>query len=418
VGCQTATTGAAVPQDDVVLSLRGLAGVVDIDPRRRVAEVLPGTITADLKSAVEEAGLFFPPDPTSEQESTVGGNIASNASGARTFRWGVTENWIRGLEVVTGKGEVHRFFRRRVDKNTAGLRPFLEPLALFAGSEGTLGVVTRAWVDLIEHPGPCVAFLLFFDSLDEALELAVSFRAGTCPESPRCVELLDRTALTIVGGHPGAPAIPGQAGACLYVEFDSRSDSPDRVIEACVVPLADRGLMLDDTVVAVTRRERSLLRELRHFVPESCNQEATRFHAAGGLKVATEFCVPSTHLVEMMRFVEETAREAGVEEMVRYGHVGNGHPHVFMRGRNREEVVHRKQLTHRWYARAVELGGTVSGEHGIGKTRRDILRHLYSPALLEAMRQVKRVFDPGNILAIGNIFPETEPLLPEFFKGS
>ena len=415
VGCQTATTGAAVPQDDVVLCLRKLTGVVDIDKDRCIVEVLPGTITMDLKDAVAGEGLYYPPDPTSEKESTIGGNVASNASGARTFRWGMTSDWLAGLEVVTGTGTVRRFFRRAADKNTAGYRPFHEPVDVFPGSEGTLGIITRIWCRLIPDPGPCAAFILFLPSLQDALEQAVAFRLAGRKGGPRCCELFDSRALDIIKNHECSPSIPAAAGAALYVEFDTDGEEIDRVIDRCLVPLRKSGIMLDDTIVAQTLAERQLIRELRHFVPESCNLEAKSFHANGGLKISTGFCVPAARLVEMMKFVDDTAREDKVDLLVAYGHVGNGHPHIFTRGRNPEEVAARKRLAHRWNVEAVRLGGTVSGEHGIGKTRRDFLRHMYSAETITAMRNLKRAFDPHDILAIGNIFPETESLVPEFF---
>ena len=415
MGCQTATTGAAVPQDEAVLDLRGMAGAVDVDTDRRIVEVLPGTITMDLKDAVAAEGLYYPPDPTSEKESTIGGNVASNASGARTFRWGMTSDWLEGLEVVTGTGEVRRYFRRPVDKNTAGYKPLQNPIDIFPGSEGTLGIITRVWCRLIPDPGPFAAFILFYPSLHKALEQAVAFRTGRNSLSPRCCELFDRAALRLLKGHPRSPALPVAADAALYVEFDTHGEEIDRVIETCLAPLRSFEVMLDDTIVATSLDEKGLIRELRHHVPESCNLEAKRFHANGGLKISTEFCVPVDHLVEMMDFVTTTSHEEKVDLLVAYGHVGNGHPHIFTRGRNPEEVAARKRLTHRWNAEAVRLGGTVSGEHGIGKTRRDSLRYMYDDETLKAMRNLKRAFDPHDILAIGNIFPETEPLVPEFF---
>jgi FAD/FMN-containing dehydrogenase len=403
IGCQTATTGAAVPQDDLLLDLRQLSGVVDIDEAQQLVEVLPGTITRDLKDTVAAAGLYYPPDPTSEWESTVGGNVATNASGARSFRWGMTADWIAGLEVVLSTGAVHRFMRRFVDKNTAGYRPFLDPVDLFLGSEGTLGVVTRIWCRLLRDPGPSVGFLLFLGSLPEALSLAVAFRQRRATPTPRCCELLDSEALTLLATHPQAPSIPAAGAAALYVEFDGGMDVAG-VVERAVLPLVDHGVLVDETVIAQTPQEREWLRTLRHYIPEQCNLAAARFHGAGGLKVSTEFCVPIDRLQEMMAFVETTAREASPGPMVRYGHIGNGHPHIFMRGENRAHLAACRQLAHRWYSKAVALGGTVSGEHGIGKTRRDILSHMYPREIILAMRKTKAAMDPSNILGRGNIF--------------
>ena len=349
VGLQTASTGAAVPQGDVVMSFEHMTGVVDIDADLGIAEVLPGTVTAQLKREVESQGLFYGPDPTSQEECTIGGNVAANASGARSFRWGMTADWVTGLEVVTGTGDIHRFDARQVDKNTAGYMPFHDPMRLFLGSEGTLGIVTRVWVRLVRHPGPSAAFILFFKSLREALDLTVQFRQRRILEIPRCAELFGSRALEIIGSHPKPPVIPASAKAGLYVEFGTCRDPIDKVVEHCIVPLAGHGVLVDDTVVAETASERAHLRELRHYIPETCYNSVAEFHSAGGLKVSTEFCVPIERLIEMLDFVDWTVLESGLEPPVIYGHVGNGHPHIFMRGKDRDEVARCKKLTHLWY---------------------------------------------------------------------
>jgi len=401
-GLQSATTGAAVPFGGVVLSTRAWTGVEDIDRERRVAVVRPGTITADLKRAVAAEGLLYPPDPTSEEESTIGGNVASNASGARSFRYGVTADWILGLELVDGTGSVHRFTRRSVDKNTTGPRAFNDPVDLVVGSEGILGVVTRIQVRLIPDPGPFFGAFLWFPSLDAALRAAVGWRLGG-PPAPRCVELFDRAALELFTTHPEPPRTPGGAGAMLFTEWDMGDQSLEDVLDDLVPTWEERGAMVDDTVIASTAAERTWLRHLRHHIPESCNAAAARHHGTGGLKVSTEFCVPPDRFLEVMAMVETIRAEEGVDEMVRYGHVGNGHPHVFMYGRTPAEVTHRKRVAHRLCEAAVAAGGTVSGEHGIGKTRRDFLRYMFPPQVRQALAETKRAFDPDWILAPGNI---------------
>jgi FAD/FMN-containing dehydrogenase len=416
VGRRTATTGAAVPQGDLVLSTEKMAGVLGIDRESGLVEVLPGTLTADLKRAVEAEGLYYPPDPTSENECTIGGNIATNASGARTFRWGMTRDWVDGLEVVLGTGERLVLRKSRPDKNTAGYVPFHDPVSLFSSSEGTLGVITRAWLRLIPDPGPFVAFLVFFPALSDAFDLAVAFRCHTVEGNPRCVELFDRAALDILSLHARPPTIPAGAQAALFLEFDTFGRPVDRIIDDELGPLSRFHVMLDDTLVADCLRDRVWFRELRHSVPEWLNARARSFHHQGGLKVSTEFCVPPQHFHAIMGLVEKSAAEAGADTMVRYGHIGNSHPHICLLGRTPDDVARMKKLAHLWYVRTIELGGTVSGEHGIGKTRRDILRHQFSPTIIQAMRAVKQSLDPDDLFAIGNIYPETPAMVPEFFS--
>ena len=402
VGLQSATTGAAVPYGGLVLSTKGWTGIEDLDLCQRIAVVRPGTITGDLKRAVAAEGLLYPPDPTSEDECTIGGNIASNASGARSFRFGVTADWVMGVEFVDGTGATHRFMRRAVDKNTIGPRAFTDPVDLLVGSEGIFGVVTRVWLRLARDPGPFFGAFLWFPALDGALAAAVAWRIGG-PPRPRCVELFDRAALDSFATHPARPRIPAGAGAMLFTEWDLGEQAIDAVLDDLVPTWTTLGVLVDDTLIATTSRERARLRDLRHHIPESNNARAAEHHAEGGLKVSTEFCVPPNRLLEVMTQVEVIRREEGVDEMVRYGHVGNGHPHIFMFGRTREEVAQRKRVAHRLCRLAVDAGGTVSGEHGIGKTRRDFLRYMMPEQVKQALAETKRAFDPDWILAPGNI---------------
>ncbi len=402
VGLQSATTGAAVPFGGIVLSTSAWTEVEDVDRARRIAVVRPGVITGDLKRLVASESLFYPPDPTSQDESTIGGNVASNASGARSFRYGVTSDWVEGLELVDGTGTTHRFMRRTMDKNTTGPRAFHDPVDLVIGSEGILGIVSRVWLRLAEDPGPFFGAFLWFPSLEDALRAAVAWRLGP-PPTPRCVELFDRAALGYFSTHPAPPSVPDSAGAMLFTEWDLGDRSLEAVLEDLVPIWSTQGALVDDTVIASTASERAWLRDLRHHVPASNNERAALHHAEGGLKVSTEFCVPPDRLVEVMAKVEGIRQAEDVEEMVRYGHVGNGHPHIFMFGRTPDEVEQRKRVAHRLCELAVAAGGTVSGEHGIGKTRRDFLRYMMPPQIRQALAETKRAFDPDWILAPGNI---------------
>jgi len=402
VGLQSATTGAAVPFGGLVLSTDAWADIDDIDREGRMAVVRPGLVTGDLKRAAAAEGLLFPPDPTSQDESTIGGNVASNASGARSFRYGVTGDWIAGVELLDGTGTTHRFMRGAVDKDTTGPRAFHDPVDLVVGSEGILGVVSRIWVRLAPDPGPFFGAFLWFPSLDDALRAAVEWRLGG-PPTPRCVELFDAAAMAYFETHPRPPSIPPEAGAMLFTEWDLGDRSLEAVLEDLLPSWTAKGALADDTIIGTTAAERDWLRDLRHHIPATNNARAAAHHGDGGLKVSTEFCVPPQRFLEVMAQVEKIRRDAKVEEMVRYGHVGNGHPHIFMYGRTPNEVAHRKRIAHRLCEVAVAAGGTVSGEHGIGKTRRDFLRYMMPPQLRRALAETKRAFDPDWILSPGNI---------------
>lgn len=413
VGLQSATTGAAVPCGGVLLDTSAMKGVIDVDEDGLTARVRSGTVTADLKRIVAGLGLDYAPDPTSERESTLGGNAASNASGARSYRYGMTRNWVTALEVVDGAGRVLRLQRCAVDKNTIGPHAFQDPVDLFIGSEGIFGVITEVTVRLQPAPPPFFSALLFFRELRQAVAAAAELRlrdgvhrmSGGDWRSPRCVELFDAEALKIMATHPRCPRLPAEAGAMLFTEWDCGDGSGVDSVTRLLPLWEELSARVDDSILCFERCEKELLRELRHHIPETCNSLAASARASGGLKVSTEFCVPPSQITRIMDFVEETREGTGLHHMVRYGHIGNGHPHIFMYARSGEEQPFIRGLAHRLCAKAVELGGTIAGEHGIGKTRRDFLGYMLPPQVIEALAGAKAALDPDWIMAPGNILP-------------
>src|SRR4051812_25311591 len=215
-GNQTSTTGASITDTGLLLSLRGVDRIIAVDVAKRIARVECGVLLGDLNRAIAGNGLFFAPDPTSEEEATIGGAIACNASGARTMRYGATRNHVRGLRVITANGEVHRVGRGSHEKNTVGYAVAHHPVDWFVGSEGTLGIVIEADLALMPLPPQVTGIWVPFSTLDDALRFVVSARASAL--LPRCLELFDDQAFAIVRDAAADQRWAADARAVIYLE--------------------------------------------------------------------------------------------------------------------------------------------------------------------------------------------------------
>lgn len=409
-GLRTSTTGAGLAPRGWTLSTERLTGLIDLDPVRRTAIVGAGTVLREFKDAVEAEGLFYPPDPTSERECAVGGTVACDASGARTYRYGATHRWVRGLEIVLTDGTVRWLRRPEIEKDAAGYAALRDLVRLFCGSEGTLGVITKVEVDLLPRPEAFTAGFAFFGDVQQALAFVATARIEDRlgrGVNPRCLELLDGLALEIMAAQDSRVAIPSAAGAAIFFEEEHPHGGEMAVMEAWWELLGrSEGAMPDDTVIASNRGEQEELRLLRHAVPATLNEEGRSFRDAGGKKVSTDWAVPFEHLAPLVAEFDGWLRDAGIERVARYGHVGNGHPHYNLIVKDAEEAARAAQVVDRMCRRACELGGTVTAEHGVGKIKRDYAAYRFTPLHFAAMKGIKSAFDPHGILAPGNIWHE------------
>lgn len=406
---RSSTTGAGVAAHGLALSTERLVGPPTLDHERRRAIVPAGTVLRQFKDEVEAAGFFYPPDPTSERECSVGGTVACDASGARTYRYGSTHRWVRGLEVALPDGSLQWFRRREVDKDAAGYAAVRDPIQWFCGSEGTLGVITKVEVDLLPRPADWLGGLCVFDTLAAALRFVAAARAedraGTGVR-PRCLELLDEGCLRIMAEHDGAASFPADAGAALYFEEEFDADSLDAVLERWIALAASvSGARVDDTVVATDPGRKEWLRRLRHAVPATLNEEGVRAEAQGGKKIGTDWAVPFDRIESFMGRCDAWIAEARIGRAVRFGHIGNGHPHYNLIPQDADECRRAMAVVDRMCEEACALGGTVTAEHGIGKLKVRHVQQRFSPLDLQVMRAMKAVLDPTGRLAPGNLFP-------------
>jgi FAD/FMN-containing dehydrogenase len=409
---RTSTTGGPVPHGGWVLSMERMNRVIAID--HDFAEAEAGVYLGAFQAEIEAKGRFFPPDPTSRLECTLGAAVACNASGARSFRYGPTRPWIEALEVVLPTGEICEV--RRGDpvpsdwpvpawdeprvKTAAGYAPPADLLDLFIGQEGTLGVITRVRVRLTDLPAAVMGVLAFFpdrptavDFVERARAAARADRAGAL--SPRCLEYLDRACLELAQARVGA--VPEGARAALFCEQEVvAAHGEDGHLAAWWEALEASGALVDDTLVTTDPAGQAKLHALRHAIPAGINE---RVVANGMPKVGTDLSVPDAALSEMMDLYE-----AAPGETVLFGHIGDNHLHLNLLPRSADELAEAKA----WYLEAaraaVRLGGSVSGEHGIGKLKKPYLAMMVPPEVLASFRALKARLDPAWILGRGTLF--------------
>ena len=400
-GAGTGLTGGRVPLGGWVLSLEKFMRL-EILPGHAVAGA--GVLLRDLHAAAQRTGQFYPPDPT-ETGASIGGTIATNASGSRSFKYGATRRWIDRLRVILAEGRVMDLGRGDavdfdcgtiplpcVTKNTAGylLRRGMDWIDLFAGSEGTLGVVTEATLRLLPAPPAVLAGVIFFPHDDPALDAVKEWRFAPV----RMLEYFDAPSLALL--RTRFPEIPFQARAAILFEQELASDD-DPELDAWSERIDASGALGNDSWVALSASDRERFRRFRHSLPELVNDTVRR---AGALKMNTDYAVPLTHNREMLAYYRSRLEGEFPGRYVIFGHIGDAHLHVnvFSSPENPKAAT---DLILEFARKAVELGGTVSAEHGLGRRKAHLLRLQYAPEHLEAMRGVKRRVDPQNILGRG-----------------
>jgi FAD/FMN-containing dehydrogenase len=393
VGARTGVTGGCVPQGGWAVSL-GKIVKLDVHPGRAV--VTPDVSLEALQRAAERTGQFYAPDPT-EQTASIGGTIATNASGSRSFRYGSTRRHVRRLRVALMEGrilDVHRGDKIDFDvasiplpnttKNTAGylLRPGMDWIDLICGSEGTLGIVTEAELQLLPKPADVLAGVVFFPIDQAALEAVDAWRTL---DDLRMIEYFDHKSLAFL--RTKFPETPENAGAALLIE----QENGDIDYWADHAP--------ENSWFAASDQDRERLRRFRHALPELVNDTVRR---RGFLKLNTDFAVPLTRNREMLTYYHQHLQTF---DYVLFGHIGDAHLHVNILPKSDAEFEAGQRLLLEFARHAVSLGGTVSAEHGLGKRKAHLLELQYTPAEIESMKQVKRRLDPAWLLNRGNLFP-------------
>jgi FAD/FMN-containing dehydrogenase len=401
-GGQTSTTAASIADRGVLLSLRGLTAIGEVDRDRLTIRAQGGANLGDLKRRLAADGLLFAPDPTSEDDVTIGGAIACNASGARSLLYGATRPHVVALRVALADGTVHDLRRTRLEKNTVGYAPIHEPVDWFIGSEGTLGIILEAELSLLPLPASVTGLAVPFTDEADALDFVVAARTST-QVSARCLEFFDDAALAVARTADGNARWAEGANALVYVEQAAAAGSDVPLDEW--LHLAERfGAREDDVLVYDGENALRDARRLRHAVPATMNERGAKYRNAGGRKISTDWAVPFRQLKDALADARRFAAEAGVDQPVIYGHAGNGHPHQNFIARDASELARIEQVVEATLHRVIALGGTVAAEHGIGKIKRRWLPLQLTPLQLGVMRAIKCELDPTSVLAPGNLF--------------
>ncbi len=400
-GAQSSTTGASITDQGVLLSLRNLSAIGEVDTINRTIRVGPGAIVADVRRAAQEKGLLFTPDPTSEEESTIGGAIACNASGARSLRYGATRPYVQALTVLLADGEQLDIRRPQLEKNTVGFPIAHDPIDWFVGSEGTLGVVMEAELSLIALPEHVLGLAIPFNSDSDALAFVVAARKFRLI-SPRCLEFFDALAVKVMTDSSVPNSWASGARAMVYAEDTSDGDnevSLDAWLELCEKHNATTAdIRIHDSPSSLREA-----RALRHAIPSTMNERGDACRSNGGRKVSTDWAVPYPLLGHALQRARTLAREHGVPQAVIYGHAGNGHPHQNFIAHDAVELAAIERVVEATLREVIALGGTVAAEHGIGKIKRRWLSLQANSAQIRLMRAVKNEFDPHGLLAPGNV---------------
>lgn len=400
-GGQTSTTASSLTDRGVLLSLSRMTDVLDIDTAARAVRVAPGAPLGVLKRRLAQDGWLLAPDPTSEEDCTVGGAVACNASGARSLRYGATRAHVRGLTVALMNGHVLELRRSALEKNTVGFAPAHDLVDWFVGSEGTLGVILEAELALLPLPAWVIGLSIPFPTMADALAFVVAARESDTL-APRCLEFLDAGAFAIARTAAQDTGWAPQAAALVYTELAGR-DGDEPPLEDWLA-LAHRHHAADDDI-RVYDGEAALrdARRLRHAVPATMHERAAPHRANGGRRVSTDWAVPYHRLGDALTASAAAVAARGLEQPVTFGHAGNGHPHQNFIARDATELATITDAVGETLRAVIAMGGTVAAEHGIGKVKARWLPLQVSPTEQAVMRAVKRELDPDGLLAPGNI---------------
>ena len=387
-GSGTGTTGAAVPTaGGVVVSFARMNRIIAVRPQDRCAVVEPGVLNGDLQRALAIHGLFWPPDPSSADLCSIGGNLSTNAGGPRAVKYGTARDNVLGLVAVTGAGELIQC-GGPFTKDSTGY----DLTHLITGSEGTLALIVEATLKLAPCPVAQAGLRAFYADADSAAA-AVS-RLMRQPTTPAMLEFMDRRSLELLR-HNGSD-VP-EAGAMLLVEAEGDHDTLPNVLAALGAAAEGDGLLSLDVATDGIARDR-LWAARRALSP------ALRTIATG--KINEDVVVPVSRIPDLVAGVQALARDYTLT-IVTFGHAGNGNLHVniLYHPDDAGQTARAQAALPEVFALVLALGGTLSGEHGIGLAKRDFMPAAFNPATLALMRAIKQAFDPAGILNPGKLLP-------------
>lgn len=435
-GNGTGLTGARVPQGGIVISTEKLNRIIEINSEEMYAVVEPGVMLSDFLTLLKEQGLLYPPDPT-EKNCFIGGTVATNASGEKTFKYGATRDYILELEVILPDGEIINLKRGELHangndlilttvsgkaialklpdykmpkvKNAAGyfIKPGMDAIDLFIGSEGTLGVISSIKLKLLPLPEKIISCILFFDSetnalsfIQKAREDSYTSRAYNNIQSidALSLEFFDLNALNFL--RKDYPQIPLSAQAAVWFEQEVTKHNEDFFLDQWMELITEFKGDEESAWFAFSDVDKVKIQEFRHAISSKVNEYISHNNLK---KLGTDSAVPDNKFFEFYNFAVEEVKKAHLNYVL-YGHFGNSHIHLNMLPATDTEYTSGRQVYMNICKKAVEYGGTISAEHGIGKLKKDYFKIMYDEKTLQSMLDLKKSLDPKMILGIGNIF--------------
>jgi glycolate dehydrogenase FAD-linked subunit len=394
MGSGLAAGSVPMPTGGIVLCLTRMNHILEIDRENATVRAEAGVVTADLQTAVEELGLFYPPDPSSLRHSTIGGNVACNAGGPRCLKYGVTGDYVLGLKVVLADGRILNTGQKTI-KDVTGY----DLNGLFTGSEGTLGLVTEVLLRLIARPRFVKTALAEYDSLGDASRTVNAIlTAGIVPAS---LELMDQTAIACIeeAMHMG---LQMDVAASLIIETDGTDEQGVlREIEAAARICQENGAR--SVKMAKDETERNNLWKARRSMAPALARLAPN-------KLGEDITVPRSAIPEVVKRLRAISASHGLPIAI-FGHAGDGnlHPNILFDKRQPDQWEKAEKMVGEIFAASLALGGTLSGEHGVGVLKRPYLEDALGPLSIEIQRKIKQSLDPLNILNPGKMFPDKTP---------
>jgi D-lactate dehydrogenase (cytochrome) len=435
-GNGTGLAGARVPEGGIVIATDKLNKIIEINKEKMYALTEPGILLSDFLFTLKGMGLLYPPDPT-EKNCFLGGTIATNASGEKTFKYGPTRNYVTELEIVLADGDVLNLkrgeclannleltlktlsgkeikinlpeYKMPSTKNAAGyyIKPDMDAIDLFIGSEGTLGVITKIKLKLLPAPEKIISCIVFFPKEEEALDFIQKAREiSYTSRAYNNIQAIDALSLeyfderTLDFMREDFSQVPENSKAGVWFEQEVTHFNEDFFLDEWMSLLQEFHADEDSAWFAFTESDKVRLQEFRHAIPEKINDFIARNNVT---KLGTDVAVPDNKFRELYDYSKKAVVGSGLKFII-YGHFGNSHMHLNIMPVNSEEYIKGKSVYKSICLKAVELGGTVSAEHGIGKLKTDYFLAMYGNKIINALAELKRTLDPNLILGTGNIF--------------
>ncbi len=432
-GNGTGTTGGRIPLGEYVISMQKLDRIgepVPLSANRAIITVQAGVLLDTLQKTVERSGWFYPPDPT-EKLCFIGSTIANNSSGARSFKYGPTRNHISRILVILPQGERLDLSRGACRADQEGLfrlglpsgselafkRPGyampdtskhnagyfseegMDLIDLFIGSEGTLGIIAEADLMLIPLPSAIISCLVYFLDIDELFRFVGLLKDQKSSIAPRAIEFFDLHSLEFLAEK--YPEVPRNSEGAIFFELETTREREESDLDTLFGHMESCNTITDRSWIALDRDEQERLREFRHTLPLLVNEWLSRQHES---KISTDMAVPDGRFRELFDFYRTSCEQQGFVYII-FGHIGDAHVHLNILPRNREEFLQAKALYRIFVGKALELEGTLSAEHGIGKLKAEYLVGMYHESGIREMVRVKKYLDPLLTLNRGNLIP-------------